>query len=194
MKATLAILIFVLISLTGYSQFTKGTIMAGGSFSSTFNTDKSKVGTTTTTNGKTTDITLNPQVGYFFMDNFAAGAGIIVSSSKFKADASDFKSTNSTTALAPFARYYFDKFYGQAQFAFGSAKDKTESGGTSTETKSSVSAWNLAVGYAYLLNDHVAIEPQIGYGSQTQKNKSNDNKDIQAGPFIKIGLQIYLSK
>jgi len=41
---------------------------------------------------------------------------------------------------------------------------------------------------------HVAVEPQIGYGSASQKAKVSGNKNIDSGLFIRIGLQIYLRK
>ena len=54
---------------------------------------------------KTTSFNLSPNVGYFFINNFAGGLRANVSSSKSEYNSSDY--TNSGFELAPFVRYYF---------------------------------------------------------------------------------------
>jgi len=198
MKKILTILMGVAMSTAVYAQFTKGTIMAGGSFGASFNTDKTKSGNTTVTNGTNNSISLFPQAGYFIMDNLAVGAGIDLGISSSKAQGSNNKSTSTSIALAPFARYYYQKLYGQFAFNLGTGNNKFTSGNTTTDNGYSTSGWSLAVGYAHLLNEHVAVEPQIGYGSTNQKydavggTPSYTNKE--PGLFIRIAFQIYLKK
>lgn len=198
MKKILTILIGVAMSTAAYAQFTKGTIMVGGGIGASFEKDKTKNGSTTTTNGTVNFISFTPQAGYFVIDNLAVGAGIDCSSTTSKADVGGYKSTSSSTSFAPFARYYYQKLYGQLAFDVGSGKTKTTSGSTTTENKYTTSGWNLALGYAILLNEHVAVEPQVGYGSTSQKYKADtfnpESKDTQSGLFIRIAFQIYLSK
>jgi outer membrane protein len=194
MKKILTLLIGVAMSTAGYAQFSKGTIMAGGSLSASFKTNKMEAGNTTTTTGNTNSINVFPQVGYFVMDNLAVGAGIDLSSSTTKSKGSNNKTTTSSTSLAPFARYYYHKLYGQFAFDIGTGNVKNTTGNTTTDNKFTTAGWNLAVGYAYLLNEHVAVEPQIGYSSFSQKDKITGNRNINSGLFINIGLQIYLGK
>jgi len=185
--------IFAIISMASYGQFTKGTFMVGGSFSATFNAEKTKTGSTTTTTGHTNSVSMIPQAGYFLMDNLALGAGVDMYSSKTKSADGTYTSTSNSASLAPFARYYYQKFYGQASFLIGSGKDKTISGGTTSTSTYGLTGWSVAVGYAYLLNQHVAVEPQFGYGSSGQRYSSTV-KDTSSGLFFRIGFQIYLAK
>lgn len=194
-------IIFILIGVASYTlsfaQFNQGNFLLGGStrFSTSFETNKSKNGGTTTTNYKTTSFSLQPQAGYFVIDNLAAGLGIDLSSTSQKADGSSDKFVNSQFTFAPFVRYYlFDKFYGQGSVTFGSAKYKQTIGGTTTETKYSVGGWSLLGGYAFFLNDAVSLEPQVGYASSSRKAKNSNGKNIDAGLFIGVGLYAYISK
>lgn len=195
MKKITIIAAFMALSLGAFAQFTKGSLMVGGSVGFSSDSEKTKSGSTTTTNGTLTTFSFTPQVGYFVIDNLSLGAGINLLSASDKANSGGGKQTASSSSFAPFARYYYQKLYGQLAGQFGSAKTSFESGGTTTETKYGVSGWSLLVGYAYLLNNHVAIEPQIGYGSTSRKDKGTGGvTDINSGLFIQIGLQIYLPK
>ena len=198
MKQILAILIGLAMSTAVFAQFKKGTMMVGGGFSATFNKDKTKSGSTTVTNGTVNSISMFPQAGYFIMDNLAVGAGVDMSSTTSKAQGSNNKSTSTSVSLAPFARYYYQKFYGQFAFNLGTGNFKDTFGSTTTDNKYSTAGWNMAVGYAILLNEHVAVEPQLGYGSTSEKYKAVGTvpsyTDSQSGLFVRIGLQIYLSK
>jgi hypothetical protein len=135
-----------------------------------------------------------PSAGYFFMDNLAAGAGLGLSSSTYKPDGSDAQYTSSSITFSPFARYYFGKIYAQGAFQFGTEKSKFTSGGNSETSKDGISGWSLAGGYAIMLNESVALEPQVGYQSIGYKDKDSDTKDITAGLFIRLGIFVYLSK
>jgi outer membrane protein len=194
MKKILILLIGVAMTTAGYAQFTKGTIMAGGSLGGSFNTNKTEAGNTTTTTGTTNTVDFFPQAGYFVIDNLAVGAGIGLSTSTTKAKGTSNKNTVSSTSFAPFARYYYQKFYGQFAFNVGSGNNKNTNGNVTTDNKFTTSGWNLAVGYAYLLNEHIAVEPQIGYASTSQKANTSGNRNINSGLFINIGFQIYLRK
>src|SRR5262245_55192533 len=81
----------IFLSIGAYAQFEQGTIMVGGNFSADFNTLKSKNGSTTSTIGKQTDISFGPTAGYFIIDNLAAGLGLGITSSSFKADGTSYK-------------------------------------------------------------------------------------------------------
>ena len=193
MKKVSVSFIFAIISTVSYGQFTKGTIMVGGNFSATFNTEKTKNGNTITTTGHTNSVVMLPQAGYFPIDNLAVGAGVDMSSSKYKSTDGFYTFSSNRVSLAPFARYYYEKFYGQGSFQVGSEKTKTLFDGSTSTSSSTISGWSLAVGYAYLLNESIAVEPQLGYGSVGQKY-SSASKSINSGLFIKIGFQIYLRK
>ena len=193
MKKTICIL-FIISSLStiGYSQFNKGRYMAGGSF----NANRSNVnGAGLYGNDATTSsISFYPQVGYFFANNFAAGAGFQLGSYTTKGlnpiNNTKYKSTISTISFEPFARYYFfDNFYGQTTFKVGNNRWESDSNTGAYKNKTTNKGWSLSAGYAYMLNDHVALEPQIGYGIDYYESSPN-----QGNLFFKIGIQVYLGK
>jgi outer membrane protein len=198
MKKVVLITFFMTAVLTaGLAQFTdQGTILLGGSTSASINfiTEKSKVGGSTSTDGKVTSFSLEPTVGYFVMDALAIGAGLNLSTSSFKPDGSGSKSKSSTILLSPFARYYFDKFYAQGTFQVGSQNTEFTSGSVTIDNKGALSGWSLAGGYAIFLNESVTLEPQVGYGSLSYKDKDTDEKSISAGLFVRLGVFIYIAK
>jgi outer membrane protein len=198
MKKIFVIAIMMTTAVTaGLAQFTnKGTFLLGGSTNLNFgaDTEKSKSGGSTSTDGKTTSFSLEPSAGYFFMDNLAVGAGLGLSTSTYKPDGGGLKYNSSTVSLSPFARYYFDKFYAQGAFQFGSQKSELTSGSTTETSKDAISGWSLAGGYVILLNESVSLEPQVGYRSIGYKDKDSDDKDISSGLFVRLGVFIYLSK
>ncbi len=194
-KYFLIISLFTLTWSSVYAQFSKGTITFAGSVGFSSLTNKDTQTNVTVTQGKTTTFTFVPQVGYFFIDNLAGGAGITLKSLAFT-DASSSRASSTTTFLfSPFVRYYFPpKIYAQLSLDLGSVKDKnTDNKGVTTERSNSASGWSLLAGYPILFGKVVAIEPQIGFSSLTQRldaaNYTND-----AGLFLRVGIQVYLSK
>lgn len=185
MKKTIGTLVLMFgLSLTGYSQFTKGKILAGGSFNANWSNDI-LLGSFYAP-GKTFSINLYPQVGYFFANNFAVGAGLNVGTKTIKSTEAfsngEFKATTNTLSFEPFARYYFlNRFYTQALFKAGI----TGGGGSKYKSK----GWSLAAGYAHMLNEHVALEPQVGYGIDYPRG-SNKNGNL----FFKVGIQVYIGR
>lgn len=197
MKRVLIITFIMTVAATAsWAQFNQGNFLVGGSTNLNFNsyTDKSKSGSSTNTNGKSTNFSLEPSAGYFFMDNLAAGAGLNLSTSTYKPDGGGSKYTSSSISLTPFVRYYFGKIYGQGAFQFGSEKTESTFGSTTETSKDAISGWSLLAGYAIMLNESVSLEPQLGYGSIGYKDKDSDDKDINSGVFIRLGIFVYLSK
>ncbi|MCA4900668.1 MAG: autotransporter domain-containing protein [Bacteroidota bacterium] len=186
---------FVLISTASFAQFSKGSILLGGSVSADFTTNKTIAGSTTTTNSSTNSFSISPNVGYFVIDNLAVGGALQFNTTSTKDDGSRASFSSNSFALQPFGRYYFDKFYAQASFGFGSYKSENTNGnGITTTNKGSLFNWALAGGYVFLLNDHVGLEPQIGYGSQSQSPDGSNVTVRDAGLFLRLGIQVYLTK
>jgi len=198
MKKSIITLLTLSIVSVGYSQFTKGTILIGGNTNLGFGsqTETVKAGSTSSTISKLTTVAFQPQAGYFLMDNLAIGAGINIYSGTTKWNASTDKYTVSQLIFAPFGRYYFNKIFAQASFGLGSKKEKDTQAATTTTIKTSVSNWSIAGGYAVLLNESIALEPQLGYGSTTDKSINNGTtvKDIYSGIFIRLGVSVYFSR
>ncbi len=196
MRKSFFIACLIIGSLTVQAQFTKGTITFGGSAGYSSVTRKITNANVTVTDGTTNTFTFVPQVGYFFIDNLAGGAGITLKSSRFNDASSPAYNSSTTFLFSPFVRYYFPpKIYGQLSVDFGSVNDKRvdNRGAISQSDSYSASGWSLLAGYPILLGEVVAIEPQIGYSSLTQSlNAGNYTND--AGLFLRVGVQVYLSK
>ncbi|MEK6782144.1 MAG: hypothetical protein AABY93_10580 [Bacteroidota bacterium] len=201
MKKVVSILsILFCLSTLGYSQFNKGRFLAGGSINSKWSNvadfGAGFTGQFYSIDGQTFSINLYPQVGYFFAKNFAAGAGLNLGTKTVKIPEplippdDQTKYTTNTISFEPFARFYFLKnFYSQASFNVGIVEQKEAIFGGSYDNYKT-KGWSLAAGYAYLLNEHVAIEPQIGYGADIPKSGQKVSRDL----FFKVGIQVYLGK
>lgn len=196
MKKIVTLIAFALICSGAYAQFNKGRYLVGGSLGFSATTSKTKTNSATNTNSHSTSLYVSPDAGYFIIDNVAVGASLNLSTSSTKGDGTDNSKTTSTNfTLTPMARYYLDQgifFHGQVGFGSASTKYKATGSNTTTTTKYGVFNWAVAAGYAYFLNDYVAVEPMVGYSSDSFKNKDADVKGIDSGIFIRVGLQIYL--
>ncbi|MEP1094721.1 MAG: hypothetical protein ABJG78_06395 [Cyclobacteriaceae bacterium] len=99
-----------------------------------------------------TTFNLDTRVGYFLMDNLAAGLDLSFQNEKQGDD------KFSATVIGPFARYYFGgTFFVGAGYGAASAKnddDDTVKGGL----------LSLEAGYPIWFGDNVALEPSLNYG------------------------------
>jgi hypothetical protein len=193
-KTVLTILALSLLS-PAFAQFTKGRMLAGGSIGFSSINDKSSTGSTTSTVGTTTSFTFSPNFGYFIIDRVAVGGNMAYTTSKDNGN-NGTSDKASSFVLSPLARYYLDhRIFVQGTFGFGSGKDVSTSPTLSSTTRYGIGQWSLGVGYAYFLNDHVAIEPIIKYQSQAEKADISGNpKETYKGVVINIGIQVYLDR
>jgi outer membrane protein len=192
MKKITILIIAMCAAVGSYAQFNQGRMLVGGSLAFQSVTNKYKFDGNTTTNGKATDFSIAPQFGYFVIDNLAVGATLDFTLSKWKDDDGEYESTSTVLEFTPTVRYYLPMgVFFQGQFGIGPGKYKEDDNGIDEEkfTRTSVAG---AVGYAFFLNDNVAIEPMIGYGVSTDKYKDDDLKDVDNGLFIRVGVQAYL--
>jgi outer membrane protein len=196
MKKTIFTLLVTLASFGAFAQFEQGTMLVGGEFGVGFSTSKTKFDGRTDTNGKSTDFTLNPNFGYFIIDNLAVGAELGVMLNSYKPENTDGKSTETALTFGPFVRYYFPvKIFLQGSAGIGTSKTKDDYNGDVDEDKFSIFGSSLGAGYAIMLNDNVALEPMVGYESIAYKNKTSGEpayKNVNSGLFLRLGFQIYL--
>lgn len=192
-KLLLSIAAVAFILAPAVAQTEQGSIIAGGSVSLDLNSQKAEDPSGTSVDiGSSTNISFNPTFGYFVIDNLALGLEIGISSSKFESDDGTFESKNSVTAFGPFVKYYLDNgVFGMGSVGFGSANSEFTSGGSTTSNDLSVFQWRIGVGYAAFLNEFVAVEPMVSYGSQSLTDDA-DFKDIESGITIGAGFTIFI--
>src|SRR5687768_3204841 len=107
MKKVTFLVVALVASLGAFAQFNQGRMIVGGSAEFRTDTDKDKSGGTTVTNGTTTSLSIDPNFGYFVIDNLAVGASLGLSLSKWNSKGSNGTDSNTTSInFAPFARYY----------------------------------------------------------------------------------------
>ncbi|MBL1279038.1 MAG: hypothetical protein COA33_002110 [Fluviicola sp.] len=164
MKNKLIASIIFLSSFGSFGQIDAGTIVAGG-FAS-FNQRSFPNSQTSVTS-----LSIQPQLGVAFVDNFVGGAWFQFNSF------SSFRSWS----VSPFLRYYVKNFFLQAGYGYSYSKV--------ANITSEGSIIDVEIGYAAFLNEYVALEPVIYYNGGF-RGKEYSYTDIG----IKIGFQIYFNR
>lgn len=153
----------------------KGNWLAGGSIASTgfnFSTD-------------TYNLLINPKAGYFFGQNLAIGAEVVLGLTAYDGG------TNFQYGITPFARYYYTQGGGEhgrifQEIVFGLAGSSLSD--SDEDSPLSVLA-GVRFGYAHFVAQNVAIEPTLGY----VYSKADVDSDTGGGGLaLSIGFQIYL--
>jgi hypothetical protein len=175
-KTVLAACMLLVIVNMASSQITKGNLLLGGSTSFS----SSKWG-----DSKSTSFTFSPNLGYFFINNFAGGLRVQIETEKEDGEDDAYV----TTSIAPFLRYYFIpaskeqkvNVFADVAYGFGSAG--------SGDTKLNMNGYSLMAGPAIFLNQHTALEITLGYSS----NKFEDIDDRLNTFKINVGFQIHIN-
>lgn len=180
MKKLLFMIAVILISTASFAQgnINKGNFMVGGQAG--FDSKKYSDG-----DEKLSTITISPNFGYFFMNQFAGGIRLSFLSQKYSED----EDASSQFEVAPFLRYYFlpstnkTNVFLDGSYGFGSFNEGGES--------SSYNSFAFMAGPAIFLTPSAALEFGIGYMSQ-----GGDAIDYGEGRLntfgFKIGFQVHL--
>lgn len=190
MQKTLLSLIILFSTFSGFAQINKGQFLVGGS-GSFYNKKISGI--------ETTNFTLSPNVGYFFLDKLAVGlnANLGYTQSKYSINQ---KTDTKAYGVSPFVRYYVlpasnkVNFFAQASYGWG--KGITSYTTNDYKFKLNTTSFAFAGGPVFFITPNVAVELSIGYGQNDSKYKNGNNenklkdKNFQAG----VGFQIHLGK
>ena len=119
-----------------------------------------------------TYFTVVPSIGFYVIDDLAAGLNLSYSSVSIEGN------SNTTTSLAPFVRYYvFNPFFVEAQFGFSLDKD----GGSYVAAD---------IGYSWFVSRNVAVEPMIFY-----INTNSDIEGLARSSFgFSVGIQTFIGR
>lgn len=164
-----------------FAQVNKGQIMVGGSAG--FN--RGSIG-----DWKRTDISIAPDLGYFFIDQLAGGLRPEFAYYKSKQKTNGTTTTNSATSytIAPFVRYYFMpsgeelNIFADASYGFGSSKEK----GASSVSEN---YYQIKAGPALFLTPNTALEFALYYRS-IGGDAYTDDRYSNFG--LSVGFQIHL--
>lgn len=161
MKKLFFSLAVIAISFAASAQTSKGTYLLGGTAGFQSQDDVST-------------ITVAPRIGYFLADNLAAGLGLGYTKIE----------DLSMWSLDPFIRYYAlgigdnAKIFGQASYSYGSMGEDL-----------STSGWGVGAGAAFFLNESIALEVGLNYGSTTV-----GDADATSALRFGAGFQIHFGK
>lgn len=188
MQKTLLSLIVLFSTFSGFAQINKGQFLVGGT-GSFYSKDQNST--------KSTNFTLSPNVGYFFLDKLAGGISTNLGYTHTKFSIDQKISTKNYT-ISPFVRYYVlpasNKVNFLAQASYGWGKGTTSYSSNDAKFKVNSDFFSFAAGPVFFITPNVAAELTAGYGqthykseSSSMENKSK-NKNFQLG----IGFQIHL--
>jgi hypothetical protein len=180
MKKLVFLFAGIILSSAMFAQgnINKGNVMLGGMAGF-----ESK--TSSTEDGSITTINFSPNVGYFFMNQFAGGLRFNLLSVKFSED----EDGSSQFEFGPFVRYYFmspakkTNFFLDASYGFGSLSEGGES--------ASYNSFSFVGGPSIFLTPSTALEFGIGYSSMGGEEVFGDDSRLNTFA-IKVGFQIHL--
>ena len=182
MQKTILFLFSFIVLINVKAQITKGNWMIGGSAS--FLTNKSIARIPNSVSFTQSSLNINPGVGYFFIDKFAGGLGLLINYDKVVAGTN----SNSPTyyGIGPFARYYFLSKEKQVNI-FSEVAYSYSTQAPHVQNQNSDS-YSIKVGSVAYFNSSVGLEFTLGYTNS--KSYSSISKTFQIG----LGFQIHLEK
>lgn len=176
------VIVFVLlmsVSVMAQSPISKGTINLNGNLSFSSQSFENGYGTQNV-------ISLNPQVGYFFVDNISFGLSL--SYNRFSVSGA----SNSDLGIGSSIRYYFALQNVKPFISLGYFY--TQSSNSSNDDKLKGNQFSITGGLDYFITKNVAIESIISYDFKNQKLPDSYRafyKDIEIkSNTIKVGIGI----
>jgi hypothetical protein len=177
-KIVLAFSFLAIGMASAFAQINKGQWLVGGSASLDFSKEGSD------DDSKVTSVSISPNAGYFFIDNFAGGARVSFQSHKVKSD----ENASTSFLFAPFVRYYFlpaaqkVNVFADASYGFGSLK---------SGDSESFNQFSIAAGPAVFLSPNTALEFTLQYSS-SGGDAIGDDRINDFG--LNVGFQVHLGK
>lgn len=169
------------VSLSANAQITKGNWMVGGSASySTSNTTNQQGDKLSSGIG----LSINPNLGYFFIDQLAGGTQLNFNYGKPSGGYS-----NTSYSISPFLRYYFLKpdkiinIFTEISYGYGISKSQNDK-------SSFVRGYSLKAGPVIYVNSSVGLELTANYNSSYLEQTNNNYNHFTIG----LGFQIHLEK
>jgi hypothetical protein len=181
MKKIVIATIFAAIASAASAQINKGQWLVGGD--ANFSSSK-----TEDADNRVSVVKFNPNVGYFFVNNFAGGLRVSLSSTKHK----NLDDAYRSLAAAPFLRYYFlspgekVNVFADASYGFGKTSYGNDDRG--------FNYYEIKAGPAIFLTANTALEFTVGYSSAGGQAHEDNNGDVHRYNTIAVGVgfQIHL--
>jgi outer membrane protein len=200
MKKLLFMSIMICSSITLFAQkeetktkpTDKGNFIVDGSVNFSTNNSKSEQDGFNSSENNWYNIGINPKAAYFIADRLALGleASFGYSNNEFTDSNGNKSSGNSTSiTVGPLLRYYLvNGIFGQASLGFGTNKGESDG----FENKNDFFSYQIGLGYAIFLNEHISIEPIISYNHHKSTNNQFNFETTNSGFMLGAGFSIYL--
>jgi hypothetical protein len=195
MKKTTLLSALALTTFFANAQTEKNNWLVAGALAFTSSTQKEADAPGSST--KSTAFALSPNVGYFFINNLAAGASLNLTSAYSSNSNSGSTSSSTVTSFTagPFVRYYFNtsprvKLFLHGDASWGSEKVSVNYSGADESSSVPISIYEGKAGAAFFLSPCVALEVSAGYQSMTEKDSGI--KLTTGSVVVGLGFQIYL--
>ncbi len=137
-----------------------------------------------------------PKGGYFVMNNLVAGLQVLLTGYSEKEADSDYKYSESTFGVGPWARYYYpmEKFY---PFAEGGILLGSYSSSYNDYSEFMFN-FGLSVGVAFPIGNNVTFDAMIGYSRTSYQPKgdveSENYNSVCSGVGFGLGISVYIFK
>jgi len=174
MKTFLVVISFFLLNTYIFAQtpISKGSYTINGNISfSSLSSDQMS--------SSENEFTFNPQIGYFFLNNFYTALSINYMHRSYNNVSSDYY------GIGPALRYYFDAEKIKPFLGLGLTYYKQTS--TSSMNLSSTE-WKISGGIDYFITNNFALEGSLNYSFINYKNHNDDYRLFQLG----IGVNYFI--
>ena len=143
----------------------------GGNVGIGFNGGKTTIDGTSSDNQSAVSFTIAPNVGYYFADNFLAGArvGVAYDKTTIPGAISDSEKSSCTWAIQPYARYRFGEWNRFGLWSEVNAGIQRQTGKTVTgsinDKDNPVFGWaiNVLPVLTYSVNEHLTLETSLDF-------------------------------
>lgn len=144
-------------------------------------------------------ISLTPRVGYFVINNFAAGLDFTIDYTHTKGMNGEYISNMTRFGSGPFIRYYVPVKklfpFAEASYSIGSSKNKWEYDTFDNKRITRVQQWGFGFGLGIPMGEKVAFDALLGYQSYIYKDKEENDDNIRfiiGSIGLKLGLSVFL--
>jgi len=201
MKKLLVIASFAIISFSTFAQTEQGKILVDAQTDLTvmFSSEKREYDNPLYSADKytATTILVTPSVGYFVVDNFAAGLMSKIGISSLKDDDSKYSSTYLN--IGSFARYYFGSsnfrpfFHADGYIISNFYKsENTNYSQMNSEGKETGFGLDLGLGGSYFANENLSINTALLYNYSKSKDDDDPiSTSISNGISLNIGFSLF---
>lgn len=178
-------IILTLAAVAAISFSADAQYFVGGTVGLGFNGGKTTVDGTSSDNQSKFSLTVAPNIGYCFADNFLAGArfGVAYDKTTTPGVLSDTVESNCNWAIQPYARYRFGEWnrfglWSEVNAGIGRETGKTEIGSSSTKSDPVLNwAINVLPVLTYSVNDHLTLETSLNFLNLGYEGSYTKNED-----------------